>query len=380
MIALDELPDLVRLRDKAEEDLNETTADLQRLTEKLGGATSAAYRQAVEQRAELLDELTGLIVARGDLEVQVGALTAGGSSQDLRLSARARLTTSHADNALTPEAVDAVLPRSLTLVDEALNAFSAIQRARDEAVARLADAEAAARASVSALLEDGELSWLGTLELGLLPQASSPLDTQVEALAALERIARHLTEVLVMTLNDAQSVGKALEDLASRLRAMNISDVPAGRLPMAVRRHYESLFGRELAEVEELRNALFEGSQQVQVDLREMSVGWQTTDGRRQSRPLEAFSSGQRAFAYTRVQMERQGDVHSRNRLLVLDEFGAFIAQDRFDVLVRYLKDQAIGRLADQIVLILPIRQRAGEPLEERPTLEGDGYIVNTLG
>lgn len=377
--ALDELPGLVRLRDKAEADLDETAAELEHLTEKLGGTASAAYRQAVERRAELLDDLTSLIVARSELEARVSALTANGSAAVLRVSAQSRLAENQVAGDLTPEAVDAVLPPALEVVEEALNNLGAIQQLRDDAAARLADAEAAARASVAALAEDVELSWLGVAPLGLLPHTDSALDNQVEALARLERVAGHLNRVLVATLNDIQSLEQALEDLASRLRTMNVGEVPAGRLALAVRRHYEGFFSQELAEVEELRNALFDGSQKVQVDLREMSVAWQTPAGLRQSRPLEAFSSGQRAFAYTRVQMERQADVHARNRLLVLDEFGAFIAQDRFDVLVRYLKDRAIGRLADQIVLILPTRQRAGEPSEQKPALDGNGYIVNTL-
>jgi prefoldin subunit 5 len=276
--------------------------------------------------------------------------------------------------------VEAMLPRALEAVDDALDSLGVIQRERDETAARVADVEAAARASVAALLDDGEMSWLDSGELALLPRTSTPIGEQIAALATLERVAARLSRMLVETLNDIQSLEQALEDLAGRLRTMNIGEVPAGRLAFAVRRHYESVFSQELAEVEELRKALFDGSEKIQVDLREMSVAWLTPEGAQQSRPLEAFSSGQRAFAYTRVQMERQGDDRARNRLLVLDEFGAFIAQDRFDVLVRYLRERAIGRLADQIVLILPTRQRAGEPPAQPPAFEGNGYVVNVLG
>src|SRR5204862_5644110 len=79
--------------------------------------------------------------------------------------------------------------------------------------------------------------------------------------------------------------------------------------------------------------------------------------GRQLSRPLEPCSSGQQAFAYTRARLALLDDEQSRpaNRLIVLDEFGAFIAHDWLASLMGYLRGRAEQHPEDQVLIVLPL-------------------------
>ena len=74
---------------------------------------------------------------------------------------------------------------------------------------------------------------------------------------------------------------------------------------------------------------------EIVVDLDAREVLWEE-NGILRSRPLEAFSSGEQAFAYTRARLGLLDDEDNppQNRLVVLDEFGAFIAHDRLQQLL----------------------------------------------
>jgi hypothetical protein len=80
-------------------------------------------------------------------------------------------------------------------------------------------------------------------------------------------------------------------------------------------------------------------------------------DGQRQTRPLQAFSSGEQALAYTRARLASldRDDTLARNRLIALDEFGAFIAADGMRSLTTYLRDRRRALPQDQIVVVLPL-------------------------
>ena len=94
----------------------------------------------------------------------------------------------------------------------------------------------------------------------------------------------------------------------------------------------------------------------IAVDLSTRRVVW-SEGGVERSRPLEAFSSGEQAFAYTRARLALLDEDPSpaANRLIVLDEFGAFIAHHLLQGLLTYLKDRTTERQNDQLLLILPL-------------------------
>ena len=102
-------------------------------------------------------------------------------------------------------------------------------------------------------------------------------------------------------------------------------------------KHFSSWFNNPLVRRELLPSA--EG--EIVVNLATREVVW-TESGSVRSRPLEAFSSGEQAFAYTRARLAVLDEDQNRppNRLIALDEFGAFIAHDRLTGLLAYLRER----------------------------------------
>ena len=85
-------------------------------------------------------------------------------------------------------------------------------------------------------------------------------------------------------------------------------------------------------------------------------MSWSENQARR-SRPLAAFSSGEQAFAYTRARLALldDPDLTVKNQLIVLDEFGAFIAQHLLRGMLDYLREWTGTRQGVRVLLILPL-------------------------
>lgn len=147
----------------------------------------------------------------------------------------------------------------------------------------------------------------------------------------------------------------------------------------------EGEIGRILS-ADALRSELFEGAAEVAFDLTGLAVAWRTPDGRRRRRPLEAFSSGEQVFAYTRAKLETFRSLRDSTEHLTvfLDEFGAFVARDRFSQLLAYVQREALGEIADQVVVMLPLTASdVQQALASRSTdnnahdaFVSDGYFV----
>lgn len=109
---------------------------------------------------------------------------------------------------------------------------------------------------------------------------------------------------------------------------------------------------------------VFKGFQTVvRFEIQQNNVVLRTHDGQEFSRPLSAFSSGERAFAFSLAMIEVTAKRKEANKLLILDEFGALLDYERFEVLKRHLiKKVKVENLADKVIVILPAR----EDLKER--------------
>jgi hypothetical protein len=114
----------------------------------------------------------------------------------------------------------------------------------------------------------------------------------------------------------------------------------------------------------DVRQALFPDGHDITVNVGEMSVSW-SAGGERQVRPLEAFSSGEQALAYTRSGMAAldSSAASTANRLIALDEFGSFIDARAMQRLYGYLLDRHEAFPRDQVIVVLPLRQEMrGKP------------------
>ncbi|MFL1999539.1 hypothetical protein [Microbacterium sp. A1-JK] len=132
-----------------------------------------------------------------------------------------------------------------------------------------------------------------------------------------------------------------------------------------------------------LRRELFENAADVEYDLTARSVIWRSEEGKRRRRPLEAFSSGEQVFAYTRAKLESLRALKDQAKfvLIFLDEFGAFVARDRFGQLMRYVQTDVLGTIADQVVVMLPNGDTDTEFEARMAAAEfvGHDYVVESL-
>lgn len=211
-------------------------------------------------------------------------------------------------------------------------------------------------------------------------------ESACEGLAAIGNIAAQIEESAAQNRLAWNTISSYLEatarQLAPRLSGPNAANLAAFGANVAepiLREWTES----ELASVlstEALRRELFDDAEVVSIDLASLAVQWKTATGQRRRRPLEAFSSGEQVFAYTRAKLDQYQDLFgsAERTTIFLDEFGAFVARDRFGQLMRYVEDEAIGKISDQIVVMLPwsgaipsslrpkLAQDASESLERR--------------
>lgn len=128
-------------------------------------------------------------------------------------------------------------------------------------------------------------------------------------------------------------------------------------LEQKLRPAFERVLGQRLRETlnrESIRNALFDGAEVVGIDTTSRQLTLRDEQGIEAQRPMEAFSSGERAFAFTQARIADLEPSERPNRLLVLDEFGAFVAADRTSDLAVFLAHE-VDRVADQVVVILPL-------------------------
>jgi hypothetical protein len=131
------------------------------------------------------------------------------------------------------------------------------------------------------------------------------------------------------------------------------------RLVQTMRPAFEAVLGHRLQETlnsTSIRKALFDGGEVVRIEPGTRLLLLRDVDGREMHRPMEAFSTGERAFAFSQARLADLEVSTKPNRLLVLDEFGAFVAADRLPELAAFLSSEATSRVADQVVVILPLQ------------------------
>ncbi len=285
------------------------------------------------------------------------------------------------------------VPDELGTVDAALNAANAAQRdaeAHHRQLRRdLARAEADVRRT-TAVLSSEYWNWLvEALPAGAVPNVDDQIDQQVASLEAARDAADRVVDRLGDHRGQIAAVEQGLRGLARRLRGHELETRRyVDRLESWLGDHYSEWFNIPRVRAELLPAA--DGP--IYVDLHTAEVRW-TEDGAERSRPLEAFSSGEQAFAYTRARLAILDEEENppANRLVVLDEFGAFIAHDRLAALIAHLQDRVVDHPTDQVVVILPLTRDyaslaensvgpdAARYSELERQIEDRGYVLQEL-
>lgn len=351
-----------------------TEGDLEAAYREAEANTDASYREVMTQLRELSDELVSLIESRATLRQSRAMLDRYGTEDSLReqiAEVRARLVT---------DASTAQL-----LADHRV----ALERARRE----LMEAEEEQRAATSAaeefhiraehawqMLRSDDFGWLNGISELALPTSFS-LGNVVPTLARLTDLVDRFRRLVDML---PKRTGRLQEALAGLDRQVGRGPIEGDPDRQALFAFYEA----ELAQLlmsPQIAETVLEGGTFQEIDLASAELAWTAPDGSPVRRPIEAFSSGEAAFTYILASILQRSEVDTQNRLLVLDEFGAFIQGDRVRVLLEFLRREVLekGR-ADQVLVVLPLRQlddgvERAEVSALREQVDERGYGVTAI-
>lgn len=179
--------------------------------------------------------------------------------------------------------------------------------------------------------------------------------------AIWQGLADHVNE-FKSTLDRLVGAVGGLDDTTAR----PLSTLAATTMDSAVKSVVEEEALKELS-ARPIVDALFDGGTltRVSLDEGESTITWHTPEGESRTRPMSAFSSGQQALGFMRARLQQVADEAHENRLVFLDEFGAFISAEQRRPLADLLTSSELQTLTDQVVVVLPLQADYGGELDE---------------
>jgi hypothetical protein len=306
------------------------------------------------QRREGDDQLLVLAAERASARQQLGVLSGGLTVDQLRLE----LTRTLEQLDIEPQDLNEAYAEAERRVADHNRSFSEADQQVSTTRRDLARTTAEIKRVAAIVSSSQQWAWIRRST----PLVPAPDWTPTQQLNALDSIRGRLAataERLGALRIQVAAIENALRGVARHLR---------GEDPEAVEylEELQESFGQKFSEwfnIERVRHELLPHAVgAISVDLNRRTVDWKTKTGEH-SRPLEAFSSGEQAFAYTRARLAVLDEEKQRanNRLIVLDEFGAFIAYDRLDALLAYIRERGADHPWDQVLVVLPLSSDYGQ-------------------
>lgn len=325
--------------------LAETEDSLRMKIAELNTNRSAEYQQVAEELQHLQQRELALIEERATLRSTKSILEEHGTADKLAAE------IASVGNSL-PETTETFEEEQTRLTVY----WNRVQEAREElrqAKDALAAFERKLQDTLTLLNQGSDYAWLRAAVTNQLPTMNDDRSVALEWLGRLKQAIWRFVELLTTLSNRTGRLKSALEFLAQN----NTQEELNGYLPV-ITVYYEQRFGMLLADPN-VRHVLFDNGTFMQLDLQEHVIIWKDANGETCRRPLEAFSSGERAFAHVLGSILQQRQVTAQNHLLVLDEFGAFIEAGRIERLVRFLHDEVLqAEGVSAVVVILPLREQ----------------------
>jgi len=362
---LDELSNLLGKAEEKRASLSEAEAALEKLAGEAakGGSTAErAAKRAAAQRAEI-----EIGAALGLAQRQLAQLGGGASSADLkaelerylgeagttRAELAGKLGETRRASVEARDKLEAMRFEEETLETEATALGRELETqtqalAIEDAHARLREILGERAPQVGGDLEDMARAWLGAHAAG--DRAVTRVQQTRSRLLALER------------------------DIEALLEAISNNSTPGAELD-SVRKLYQE---RMLAQFDqpELLAALFDGGRLTRIDLDTNEIVWSTAAGEPRVRPFEAFSSGERAFAYVQAQLATLSENPAANKVVAIDEFGAFLSADRLLRLRAAVRRRLDEGAVDQAIVVLPLLAGDAESTGDKGYLAGEFDVV----
>lgn len=340
---LDQATGAVRRYRRRRTEIGKARASIREQSANLASEEGVRFAALEEEIAALSEREEAL---QGELDQLLHRLAQLGGGTSLA-TMRRRLQRDITQAGLDADALDSASDEALSAVEDAISA-----RGKAEAVLReAAEAQNAfitRRTNALIAAADPNVWWHSALA-ALVHDEPTPEDADRLGLA-LQEIASSASA----RLDDVDQVVEAVRaglTAAEDGRRPDVNPSASLVLESVERRLGDAYFGQEA-----IAEALLGGGRLERLDLVDERIDWVDANGAAASRPLAAFSSGERAFAYTQARLQRLRDERPvANRFVVLDEFGAFLERARLDLLQTFLHDEVLGALADQILIVLPL-------------------------
>lgn len=341
--------------ERAELDLAKSTAALLVTQQKVASASDSLASKVDHTSADVVRQMQLLETRTATLSQQLNeknlalqALSLGMSEPDLTAS----LTKLLAKMGIADVDVADHLHERAHVLDTTETALSTSSAELRLSESQLHDATLDVKDLLRKLASDPGMAWLRKSIPNGVPAETDDIGQQQEFLSTLNSIIEVQRSRIDQSTQDSRNLSAAFAAVGNNLNGEQTADNPWVSL---VRRW----FGIQVSDwfnEPALVNALFDDGQDIRLDIAEMSVHW-VVDGESRSRPLNAFSSGEQAFAYTRAQLGLldHSPQLSANRIIALDEFGAFMAKEWLDRLEDYLRQRAANDAHDLTLLILPV-------------------------
>jgi len=345
------------LADRAKK--REALEDAEQKLEELGAADgdekddSVAECTAVHASAQRVE--IDVAAALGTAERQLAQLGGGVSLEDLEAKLEHRLAQTGATRATLHEMLRSRRVAIARLDDELDTALAR----RDELEAAAADLRRALVRQAQELRADASHARLRAILGDRAPDPAHELVDLARAWMLVHEAEQRAVRRLQATASPLNAVGGDMDDL---VRAIRGGETPPPELD-PIRRHYEAQLLERFAHPE-IVAALFDDGELRRVDLAAHEVRWVTAEGEPRVRPFEAFSSGERAFAYVQARLAAASDLAAFNKVVAIDEFGAFLSRDRLARLQESVARQVNEGVIDQAIVVLPLSRTLdpGEP------------------
>lgn len=300
-----------------------------------------AAAQAAAQRVEI--ELGS---ALGALQRQRARLGGGLSLADLVADLERRL----ADADTTEDTLDTDLRSAravLVALDDRLDSASARQ---EELGTEAAVLEQSLASQTQQLHGDHTYAQLREALGERAPRISASGEDLAHAWLAVHAAQDRTVQRLQSSRSGLDAAVSSMNELVDVIREKREASPDLDR----IRRLYQERLQDRFAQ-DEIVSALFDGGTLTRVDLAAREIRWRTPDNEPRVRPFEAFSSGERAFAYVQARLAGISQVTAQNRVVAVDEFGAFLSHDRLTRLRLVVQRQLNDNLIDQAIVVLPL-------------------------
>jgi len=228
--------------------------------------------------------------------------------------------------------------------------------------------------AVHLMARGSDYQWLqDCIPAGNLPTVRTDRHAAIRQLTQIAAAGRSAQSAIEMSLNQVATIQGALDGITQSI-AMHRDPLTNPFVDNLIE-WYEGQMSEFLSN-EDIREGIFEGGEFQRFDLMNGLVAWRTNAGESRRRPIEAFSSGERAFAYMLAAVLSHRESTAQYRVFILDEFGAFVEQRRRSRLWRFLDERILKTgIATQVVVILPSQSRS--PVDEKAMrFDAEGYFA----